>query len=179
MFSWVARHYAEGWLTCDDSPGEIADFIHVDPGGVLSLIHVKAANSDSPARRVAAAAYEVVTSQAAKNLHFAERERLRDRLLSPPVSVPATWNEGSRAPNRDEFLDAFDSRNGTDPVQAVIVQPHLNEGTYRKIRSETTANGAPVTDAFLRLCLLETLLNTTRAAAIGLGADLHVIGSRQ
>lgn len=58
LFSWVVQHFSEGWLTCDDGPGEIADFVHVAHDGTLSLIHVKGAHSKSLTRGVATTAFE-------------------------------------------------------------------------------------------------------------------------
>jgi hypothetical protein len=53
LFGSVVRRFGNGWLTCDDGPGEVADFVHVDPAGVLTLVHVKAAHGDGHRRGVA------------------------------------------------------------------------------------------------------------------------------
>jgi hypothetical protein len=171
LFGWVARHYADGLLTCDDGPGEIADFLHVD-NGVLSLVHVKAAHSPSPKRGVSASAYEVVTSQAVKNLVFTEPNRLRDRLANAPVRRPACWRDGERVGDRTEFVKALDARDATDPVRVVIVQPHLSRRTYRRLRKPTDSPS----DETLRLHLLESLLNGARGTLVRVNADLTVVG---
>jgi hypothetical protein len=176
LFSWVVDNYAEGWLTCDDGSGEIADFIHVAPNGTLSMVHVKAVRRTGPRRRVAATPYEVVASQATKNLIYAEPSRLRQKLLHPPVSRPATWTDGKRENDRQAFLDAIDIRNVTDPVHIVIVQPHLSRRIYNEVQSNSDPSNP--SDDFLRLCLLETILNSARASAVAVGADLRVIGRR-
>lgn len=178
LFGWVARHFAPGSLTCDDGPGEIADFVHIDPAGVLSMIHVKAAKSSSSKRGIAASAYEVVTGQATKNLIYADVDRLRARLLNSPVTLPATWENGVRCTSRHEFMESVQLRDIGAPVQTVIVQPHVPEHVYRRRRKEADGKSADPSDEFLRLCHLETMLNAARTAAVGLAAELVVISSR-
>lgn len=176
LFSWVVEHYRDGFLTCDDGPGEIADFLHIGPDETLSMIHVKAAKSAVRNRGVAVTAYEVVTGQAAKNLVFADQARLVDRLRQAPVRWPATWTNGERVPDRQDFVAAANRRDATALVRVVIVQPHLSATAYRRLRTGPARRR--LTDDFLRLCLLETMLNSARAAAIAVGADLEVVGSR-
>ncbi|MFB6718912.1 hypothetical protein ACFCV3_02085 [Kribbella sp. NPDC056345] len=176
LFDWVAGHYKEGWLTCDDGPGELADFLHVSPAGVLSIIHVKGADSDSAKRQISAAAYEVVVGQAVKNLIFlADLDLLRLRLANPLIDKPATWTNGVSVPTRAEFLDAFDSRSVADPVMVVIVQPHVSEARYKSLRVDPLPT-SPSAD-LMRLFRLETLLRSARTSAVGANADLTVIGS--
>jgi hypothetical protein len=38
LFAWVVQAYRSGTLLCDDGPGEVADFLHIDDNGTLSLI---------------------------------------------------------------------------------------------------------------------------------------------
>ncbi|MFK4085021.1 hypothetical protein ACI2LF_12980 [Kribbella sp. NPDC020789] len=177
IFGWVVNHYAAGWLICDDGPGEIADFLHIGPNGALTFIHVKGANSASPLRRVAATAYEVVASQAVKNLVFTDSELLRDALETTSVTKPASWTDGVRVDDRAEFLEALALRDATDDVQVVIVQPHLSESIYKKLGEERTTE--PPGDELLRLFRLEGLLLSTRATVVATNADLEVIGAKQ
>jgi hypothetical protein len=97
LFAWVVNRFADGWLTCDDGSGEVADFVHVSIDGVLTLVHVKGAKSNSKKRGIAVNAYEVVAAQAAKNLRYVQGPQLLDRLKNPGVSRPACWTEGKRA----------------------------------------------------------------------------------
>ncbi|WP_433003307.1 hypothetical protein [Kribbella sp. CA-294648] len=175
IFGWERASYSAGWLICDDGPGEIADFLHISPGGVLSLIHVKGADSESPKRGVAASAYEVVTGQATKNLVFADLSLLRRRIENPAVSKPACWTDGNRVGDRTDFLEAMDLRDASDELRIVIVQPHVNEPTYQRLDADRLI--AHPGDDLLRLFRLEALLVASRAAAIGMSADLEVIGS--
>ncbi|MEW9554094.1 hypothetical protein [Nonomuraea sp. NPDC050783] len=160
LFSWVSRQYASGWLTCDDGPGEIADFIHVDEEGALSLIHVKSAKSRAKRREIAVAAYEAVAGQAAKNLAYLDGDRLLRRLESPPIPNPATWEYGTRVADRREMLVALGSRHQRDRCRVVIVQPHVTRTAIRKPSR--------------RLALLETLLNTVGGGIAALGAEFTV-----
>src|SRR5204863_232813 len=77
-----AAALATSWLACNDGSREIADFIHLArPVGALArltLIHVKPSSSDSAARQISLGDYELVVSQAVKNLRFLEIKRLRN-----------------------------------------------------------------------------------------------------
>jgi hypothetical protein len=98
---------------------------------------------------------------------------LLDRLRHAPVRRPGTWTDGRRVPDRHDFVLAASRRDATALVQVVIVQPHLSSTAYQRLR----AGRERLTDDFLRLCLLETMLNSARAAAIAVGADLEVVSS--
>lgn len=175
LFDWVARNYDHGWLICDDGPGEIADFLHISVNRTLSLIHVKSAKSQSPIRDVSAAAYEVVVSQAVKNLIYVSRGHLRKQLSRPPVRSPASWIDGRRVRGRREFLRQFDARVATDDMRVVILQPHVSQRVYDQLRGPA-GRGSP---ELMRLHLLESMLNSARQSATGLNADLEVIASRE
>jgi hypothetical protein len=175
LFDWVARHYAHGWLICDDGPGEVADFLHISAGRTLSLIHVKAAKSRSRVRDVSAAAYEVVVSQAVKNLIYVSRGHLRPQLARPPVRRPASWIDGERVRGRRDFLRQLDARVATDDMRVVILQPHVSQRTYDALRGPA-GRGSP---ELMRLHLLESMLNSARQSATGLNADLEVIASKE
>jgi hypothetical protein len=175
LFGWVTNFYREGWLICDDGPGEIADFLHISPEGILSLIHVKGADSDTPRRGVAAAAYEVVTGQAVKNLVFADRALLQRRLESPGVRTPASWSFGTRKNDRADFLEALELRDASNDMRVVIVQPHVNEAVYQRLDADRSADQP--SDDLLRLFRLEAMLQAARSNAIAMSADLEVIGS--
>ena len=174
LFDWVARHYDHGWLICDDGPGEVADFLHISAGRTLSLIHVKSAKSQSRIRDVSAAAYEVVVSQAVKNLIYVSRGHLRQQLSRPPVRSPASWIDGGRVRGRRDFLRQLDARVATDDMRVVILQPHVSQRTYDQLRGPA-GRGSP---ELMRLHLLESMLNSARQSATGLNADLEVIASK-
>lgn len=175
LFGWVVQHYSDGWLTCDDGPGEVADFIHLADDGTVSLIHVKASPNSSTSRGVAATPYEGVTSQAAKNLVFLQDlTALTDRLAKPSIPAPATWRDGERVHNRDELIDLLQCRPASDRTQIVVIQPHLTRTTLNslRLRPDTVRPNQDL----LRLRLLETMLTSARGTAVGLAGDLFVIG---
>jgi hypothetical protein len=180
LFGWVARHFSSGWLVCDDGPGEVADFVHISPDGVLSMIHVKAAHSASRARGISVSAFEVVTGQAAKNSRYLiDLDSLSETLMIPHYPERAAWIDGRRVADRTDFLAMIGGLVPSDKRQVIIVQPHVSEETYNRIRQGV--NGVPATRdrELFRLNSLETLLHITRGAAVALSTDLHVIGSKR
>jgi hypothetical protein len=180
LFGWVARHYASGWLICDDGPGEVADFVHISPDGTLSLIHVKAAHSASALRGISVSAYEVVTGQAAKNSRYlVDLDLLRETLMISQGQERAAWIDGKRVPDRTVFLAMLGGLVPSDKRQVVIVQPHVSEQMYKRIRADHPREEASRRRDLLRLNSLETLLHTTRGAAVALSAELQVIGGKQ
>lgn len=180
LFGWVAHHYSSGWLICDDGPGEVADFVHISPDGVLSLIHVKAAHSASPLRGISVSAFEVVAGQAAKNSRYlVDLDSLSETLMIPHTHERAAWIDGKRVPDRTEFLAMIGGLMPSDKRQVVIVQPHVSEEIYNRIRARDASKTIWRARDLLRLNSLETLLHTTRGAAVALSAELQVIGSRQ
>jgi hypothetical protein len=179
LFAWVVDHYAQGWLICDDGSGEIADFIHISPDqtATISLIHVKAAASGDQRRHVAVGPYEVVASQAAKNIRYLSPQILRDRITQCPIAQPAAWTDGRRVAGRTEFLEALACRSARDLARVVIVQPHVYRDLHQRVLAEDPSDAA--LHDVLRMSLLEALLNSARASVVGQGADLFVIGSNQ
>jgi hypothetical protein len=176
LFGWVVEQFADGWLTCDDGPGEIADFVHVDPAGVLSLIHVKAAHSDGARRTVAVVPYQVVVGQAVKNLHFVTEPALLLKRLADAAAGKASWSHGLRVTDRADLLEALELRDATAPARVVVVQPHISLPSYRQL-AEKRDDDQP-SDDVLRLHLVESLLTAAALAVVGRGAQFTVIGSR-
>jgi hypothetical protein len=180
LFGWVARHYSSGWLVCDDGPGEVADFVHISPDGALSIIHVKAAHSASSLRGISVSAFEVVAGQAAKNSRYLiDLDSLSETLMIPHTPERAAWIDGKRVPNRTEFLTMIGGLMPSDKKRVVIVQPHVSEETYKRIRAGDASDTISRTRDLFRLNSLETLLHTTRGAVVALSAELQVIGSKQ
>lgn len=145
----------------------------IDDDGALSLIHVKAAHIGSLGREIAVGAYEVVTSQAAKNAVYLDVRKLRSHMATAPVRAPAAWTRGQRVADRSEFLEALDCRSASDTARVIILQPHVMSSVYRRLGADLNSGGP----ALARLHLLETLLNSARAAVVGQGADMEVWGS--
>jgi len=101
LFSWVKNCWrsdlkeanpnarvgcpAPGWLASNDGSMEIADFIHLDihaTPAILTLIHVKGANNNRANRPISVSAYEIVTSQAVKNLRHIDEELLAGNFVN-------------------------------------------------------------------------------------------------
>lgn len=176
LFAWVAQTYNGGWLICDDGSGEAADFVHLSNEDVLSVIHVKGASSSLSTRTVSVSNYEVVASQASKNLLYVDRERLMARLEKTTLQRPASWTQGERADSRAEFLEMLGASKASGATEIVIVQPHLTEPVYQRLAREE--NGSIEKLDQLRLRLLEKLLHVTRASCVRYGLELRVISSK-
>jgi len=181
LFCWVwgrwsgllEAGFGGGWLACNDGAGEKADFIHFDEQAqVLTLIHVKASDSDSAQRSVAVAKYEVVVSQAIKNLRFLDRENLQAGLVSRlnGEGRVLTWRDGN-ACDRAVFIDALSRMLPRCNRRIVIVQPHLRKEVWERAdaNSESQEGG--------RLRQLNSLLNGADGSCRGLGASLTVTGA--
>ena len=178
LFGWIAQRYSAGMLICDDGPGEVADFLHIGDDSMLSMIHVKSADSEAQSRRVAVSPFEVVAGQAVKNSRLLmEPGQLRESVDMPHGAERAAWTNGRRVTGRSEFLARLD---GLPPEkrQVIIVQPHISEATYQRIRNGSGPGGKSSSREKLRLAMLETLLHSARAPIVALGADLYVIGSK-
>ncbi|MFS8097490.1 hypothetical protein LFM09_10165 [Lentzea alba] len=173
LFAWVVNRYRDGWLICDDGPGETADFLYVSTSGDLSLIHVKGARSAATRRRVALGPFEVVVSQALKNLVYTQPDLLKSRLSAPSLDRPACWDLGVRSGSRAEFLDALEARDSSRRTEVVIVQPHMSRAIHGRLRGRAS----PTTEDSLRLMLLDELLNAARSTITGAATDLVVVGS--
>jgi hypothetical protein len=180
LFSWVKNAWPNppgnrGWLACDDGSGEMADFVHLDdarPDPVLSLIHVKAAGNPSVDREISVAKYEVVVSQAIKNLRHLDRVLLEEGLqhgLGHKVSE-LVWRNG-RLSTRERMIRALSGLARNPSRRVVIVQPHMRNPRWRNaMQNPNTAEGK-------RLLQLNSLLHSAAASCRGLSAELFVIGA--
>jgi hypothetical protein len=177
LFAWVVQHYNDGWLICDDGSGEVADFVHISPEAKLSLIHVKGAKGSGTSRQIAVGPYEVVASQAVKNWRYISPRNLAEQLRNCTLARPACWTEGKRAADRSDFLQVLDWRRSDDPIEVVIVQPHVSELRYESAMNDRK-RGLEGRPDVLRITLLEALLNSARSSIVGAGADLRVSASK-
>lgn len=192
LFSWVYKALERGgrrggplshlrmktsddWLLCDDGSGEVADFVHAttnEGAHHLTLIHVKAANSNRPDRKISVSAHDVVINQAVKNIGSLSKENLISGLSSrvKPASHKAAWtvkNNVITAVPASDFVSAISSWSpGRVRCHVVIVQPHTLRRVYRR---------ASTSKSYLQLC---TLLNAAAIQVAGMGGVLTVVGSR-
>jgi hypothetical protein len=99
------------------------------------------------------------------------------RLVAGRLPLPA----GSDGDIR-HLMSLTARSTGQDQLLAQVIDyaltaDTLTEAHYARVRAyEANRSGAPSRELF-RLSTLETLLHTTRAAAVAVGADLEVIGS--
>lgn len=181
LFCWVwwrwggllSPDFSGGWLACDDGPGEKADFLYFDEDAqVVSLIHVKASDTDSDRRSVAVARYEVVVSQAIKNLRYLDRENLRAGLLAriEENGPMLTWYKGEPC-GRADFVNALSRIQPRCEREIVVVQPHLQKAIWDRTNANPESRDAG------RLRQLSTLLIGAEASCRALGARLVVFGS--
>ncbi len=174
LFCWVQQKL-DGWLACDDGANEKADFIrlHKENGRwVLSLIHVKGANSKKEGRRISVAAYEVVTAQAVKNLLWLDKQRLIEGVEASARAANYFWEDGAPK-TKDAFITALKTLGDDFDRRVVIVQPHVTTKAY--VAAFKAKNGINR----LRLEQLSTLLAGAWRSCNGLGAELQVIWSDQ
>lgn len=184
LFCWVKNSWTvpgsdvppgRGWLACDDGSMEKADFLHIDTiKGLptLSLIHVKGSKSASPDRPISVSDYEVVTSQAVKNLRWVDQATLSGGLAGQLAGRigDKVWHDGHQT-TAAEFLNAVRGLGANYVRNIVILQPRARKSAVRAAR-ETPPNGA----AHQRLLQLDALLLGARANVVGLNANLFVIG---
>jgi hypothetical protein len=175
LFTWASKHYKRGWLWCDDGSGEIADFIHLDEAqSLLSLIHIKAAHSDSDKRGISVSAYEVVCSQALKNLRYTERRELEAPLKAKITRVAGSlvrgWRNGKALPPKSLALWAAikNVRYSNLRRRVIVVQPHVRKSILPKDLSAKSSSSRQAQ-------LLFTLLHAVKADVDRYGAEFEVI----
>ncbi|MFS9730117.1 hypothetical protein [Enterobacter hormaechei] len=160
-----------GWLYCDDGAGEKADFIHIDDHNdqtIISLIHIKAANSNSSSRRVSVGAHDIVLSQAVKNLRYANRKNLIQDLTERTTSShnKMCWFENKLIQSSD-FLTKLSSLNSNPTkikTRVIVIQPHTTKSYYTKTQNNNIKRQ------------LDVLLVSSDNAIKSSGADFHIIG---
>lgn len=160
-----------GWLYCDDGAGEKADFIHIDDYNdktIVSLIHIKAANSDSNKRRVSVGAHDIVLSQAVKNLRYSNRKNLIQDLTERASTSQnkMCWQENKPIQPSD-FIRKLSSLN-TNPnklkTRVIVIQPHTIKSYYTQLQGNNIKRQ------------LDVLLVSSDNAIKSSGAEFHIIG---
>jgi hypothetical protein len=187
LFCWVSQNWPDltggglckGWLASDDSSMEIADFIHFDDDPAaqrLTLLHVKGAHSGAGNRGISVSDYEVVASQAVKNLRSLDRTLATDGLeggLNKVVSQ-CVWHDGVKQTDRTGMLLALRNAGDNYSRAVVILQPRVAKSQFDQARADLDAKIQTPRGARLRL--LETLLVSTDLSCRAVGAELIVLG---
>jgi hypothetical protein len=172
----VKKLFPLGWLACDDGSMELADFIHIDPAqNILTLVHAKGSGSKAPTREVSVADYEIVVSQALKNLRHLHRYNLHDELTKGKGKKigAAVWKDGVRQSNRTGFLGAAKALTASTKKVALVLQPRLTE-TEHSWCTSPAAKGV----RSMRMKQLNTLMLAARLSAMACGANLVGIGEK-
>ena len=190
LFCWTKNHWpipvapyigaSGGWLACDDGAMEIADFIHLDTGTavpVLTLIHVKGAKSEKPARGISVASYEIVVGQAVKNARFLDRLHLDVGLRAGLEKRIGELVWFDRQPStREAMLEAIDGIGSSYRRMVVIFQPHVTQSRLAEVRKAISEEKDHRDRGRLRQ--LDTLLLGARASCQSLGAGLWVLADK-
>ncbi|TDT51737.1 hypothetical protein DFO53_4245 [Enterobacter sp. AG5470] len=186
LFCWVKNRWSSrweneqyfnttekptGWLYCDDGAGEKADFIHIDDyhnNTIISLIHVKAAKSDSKNRRISVGAHDIVLSQAVKNLRYANRKNLINDLTERAKTSEHKKCWHNNIPTTSDIfinhLATLTANPNQIKTRVIVIQPHTVKSFYEK---NTNSNIKKQ---------LDVLLVSTNNAIKSSGAEFYIIG---
>lgn len=179
LFCWVFNEWKpdgkkrwRGWLVCTDGAMEMADFIHLSEGGgvpTVTLIHAKGADSARPDRGLSVSAYEIVVSQAVKNLRHLDPEIMLGRFYDQIDARigDAVWHNG-RLTAKAAMRDAIRKAGANFKRKVIILQPHVR-------RSVLLADDPKGGRRDTRAAQLHTLLLAAQANCQALGAEMSVI----
>ena len=182
LFCWVFNEWKpngkdrwKGWLACTDGAMEMADFIHLDDSGAapeITFIHAKGADSDQPDRQISVSAYEIVVSQAVKNLRHLDPEIMAGRFLDKIDGriADAVWHDGSLV-RREEMLAAVRRAGFRFHRRVIVLQPHAR-------KTLVTAPQGRADRSATRAAQLHTLLLAAQANCRSLGAEFSVIADQ-
>jgi hypothetical protein len=177
LFGFVTRKlFPKGWLACDDGSMELADFIHVDPDkAVVTLIHVKASQTKKPSRTVSVADYEIVVSQAVKNVRHLDRRNLEAELRNGKGKKigAAVWKDGKKQSNRDGLLAAVKALPPTATKVAMVLQPRLTSTELADCADPKVPKARR-----MRMKQLNALMLAARLSAMACGAELCAVAER-
>lgn len=182
LFCWIRTQWAigtlpwlpaGGWLASNDGALEVADFIHLSTGSspTLTLVHIKAAKSSAPNRPLAVSPFEVVVSQAVKNLRhtdpFLAADEFMNRLGHQIQS--AVWHDDIPG-GRQDMLTAIQAHGANLRRRVVIVQPHARRQAF-----QDALQAAHDSRARHIARQLSTLLLGAQQGCTAVGADLLVV----
>ncbi|NMB54686.1 MAG: hypothetical protein GYA15_08280 [Leptolinea sp.] len=181
LFDWVFDFWpnldgthtlSKGWLACDDGAMEIADFIHIDEAvspPTITLIHVKGGKTSG----ISVSDYEVVGSQAVKNLRSLDEQELVEGLKRNIENSikKLIWHNGVGQNDRQGMLTVLKNLGTNYRRQVIILQPSLRKTQAEAARENKTG------DNYARLQQLDSLLLGIQANCRSLGADMWVLGN--
>jgi hypothetical protein len=168
------------WIYCDDGSSEVGDFIHLDIQSKpkrLTLIHAKGASSAKATRRTAPGPYELVASQATKNLRAFDSKKLLVRIKNRLARKGGEriwdqpWAVGLTAlPNSTGFETALDNLGADYVCEVIIVQPHVRQSDFIKRVGKDDTVGAEQ---------LRTLLFGVESLARSVNATFRVVADKR
>ncbi|MER9565800.1 hypothetical protein [Mesorhizobium sp. M0571] len=141
---------------------ELADFIHIDPEAkVISLVHIKGSGSKAANREAAPADYEIVVSQAVKNIRHLDRRLLLHELTRGKAKKigAAVWHDGVKQPNREGFLKAVEKLPASASKVLIVLQPRLTKSEIARCRA-----AAATPTRSMRIKQIDTLMLAARAS---------------
>jgi hypothetical protein len=190
LFDFVVRNVenlfgkSNDWhLMCDDGSGEIADFIYIDgQRKMLRLVHVKGAGK-AETRDIAPAKFEIVVSQATKNLRFLEPKHLLNQLkadIGSPIEKVTwktdSWNKNfSRVNNRIAAIAALQNIGAYPDKAIVILQPHIRRTVWDIFEENLRLGKLPINDR-IQLLRLKTMIVDLEEACKRFEANLIMLG---
>ena len=167
------------WLYCDDGSSEVADFVHLDIDSTpkrLTLFHAKGASSSKGSRRTAPGPYELVASQAIKNLRAFDSKQLIDRIKKRLKENGANriWDKPwqpnlAPMPGASDFESALHQLGTNYDCEVIIVQPHVRKSDFEKKVGHKDTVGASQ---------LRTLLFGVESLARAVNAKFRVIADK-
>lgn len=184
LFCWVVNKWSramgksppkKGWLACNDGSLEIADFIHLgEDGGIpeLTLIHAKGCGNGKANRPIAVGDFELVVSQAQKNLSFLDNMTTADEFtdfLGKGVKE-AVFNDGVLATRTDMLKALKTVASGDYRRRVVILQPRVTKTALADARTGKNTRQKRIVQQ------LDLLLIGLQARCLGFGAELVVTG---
>jgi hypothetical protein len=171
LFDWAHEKWKDGYVCCDDGAGELADFISftTGPDPLIRVVHAKGARTAAPDRELSVTDYEVVVSQALKNLRWLDRHNAAEKLAVVGKSVrDLVWKDGTKI-TRKAALAALKTIGAKARLEVCIVQPRLT-----KMRHDEVRTGTATADRVMRLQRLDALLNAADGAVRSLNATMKV-----
>jgi hypothetical protein len=198
LFSFVVENISrladlkaspEWFVLCHDQPQEVADFVVLAPQErFLAHIHVKGAKTKDPARRVSIGAYDLVVTQAIKNLPRLDVPTLLAALEKPSNSdreagqfvVCGSQGTVSKSMDCTPFMEALRKMTKRPLLKkrVIIFQPHIRASYWLPKVDEWKMSSTPFSVAGIQpVFMLSSLLLDATIACMRLSAEFSVWGA--
>lgn len=180
LFAYVKERLFDnaGWLASDDGSMEFADFVHIDPAThKVTLVHAKGSNKADQDRGVSVSNYEVVVSQAVKNIRHLDRSTLAAVLKAGQnkLIAGAVWFDGTKQTDRKKLIAFVETLPPNHEKHVIVLQPQLTEKENRACVGDKPS---ATRDRIVRMKQLDTLMLSARLSCGAVGADFSGIGAK-